>query len=199
MKAAALMPVGVEHTDENILEAMKKLRYPVLVTRKRDGIRAINTRTGLRSQRLKSIPNLVLRQLALGVPLWYDMELCCDGMEYNDVQSIVMSEQHSDSWKIGFHILDVVQTNSYQCRMWNIQQLKVVNDSFLFEQPRVAQDAAELYSIFKVSEMNAWEGICFRTPDSPYKQGRSTLREQYLVKLSRYVRTYDERYRLYRT
>ena len=39
--------------------------------------------------------------------------------------------------------------------------------------------------IFSHCETNDAEGICFRTPDSPYKQGRSTLREQYLVKLCR--------------
>jgi len=34
-------------------------------------------------------------------------------------------------------------------------------------------------------EEEAGEGICFRTPTSPYKCGRSTLKEQYLVKLCR--------------
>jgi DNA ligase-1 len=31
-----------------------------------------------------------------------------------------------------------------------------------------------------------YEGICFRTPNSPYKYGRSTPKEQYLVKMKRF-------------
>ena len=41
--------------------------------------------------------------------------------------------------------------------------------------------------MFYWSEQNGQEGICFRLSNSPYKYGRSTLREQYLVKLSRYL------------
>jgi DNA ligase-1 len=46
----------------------------------------------------------------------------------------------------------------------------------------------ELFEHFLRFETMEGEGICFRTPDSPYKQGRSTLKEQYLVKLARFIR-----------
>jgi len=32
-----------------------------------------------------------------------------------------------------------------------------------------------------------YEGICFRDPNSPYKYGRSTLREGWLIKMKRFV------------
>jgi DNA ligase-1 len=35
-----------------------------------------------------------------------------------------------------------------------------------------------------------FEGICFRSPNSPYKQGRSTVRQGWLVKLKRYEKGY---------
>ena len=57
MLAASLLPPSVDHSDENILAAMAKLRYPVLATIKKDGIRALRMNGTLLSRTLKPIPN----------------------------------------------------------------------------------------------------------------------------------------------
>ena len=192
MLAASLLPSGVEHTDENILSAMQRLKYPVLVTIKKDGIRAIRLNRTLLSRTLKQIPNKSICERAAKLPGGYDMELWNPVLTYDEVESIVMSREHPRSSEIQFHILDscAYDNATYEQRCWNI--LKDVSCwsvcPFEFTFPAWFDKPDLLFAWFRLAEIDGHEGICFRTPDSPYKQGRSTLREQYLVKLCRYLR-----------
>ena len=195
MLAAPLLPPTVEHTDENILAAMNKLRYPVLATLKIDGVRALRMNKTLLSRTLKPIPNKSIRERSMILPGGFDMELYNPELSYNQIQSIVMSEEHPDSDKIQFWILDWVYAPNprfnYEERTNLIkgtpQELSEIGMRFSYP---VRCDCAEsLLSHLHWSETVEGEGICFRTPDSPYKQGRSTLKEQYLVKLARFSRT----------
>lgn len=195
MLAAPLMPSNVESTDENILRAMEKLRYPVLATLKMDGIRAIKL-NDLVSRTLKPIPNVSIRRRAMKLPAGFDMELWNPELSYDQVESIVMSREHKDSDLIQFHVLDWFCEDSYWVRMnkiypyksfWGVQWSDVV-----FDTPIEYRDANTLLYYFKRIEEDCGEGICFRTPNSPYKQGRSTLKEQYLVKLCRYLQSEAE-------
>lgn len=188
MLAASLLPAHVEHTDENILAAMSKLRYPVLASVKMDGIRALKTEAGLVSRTLKLIPNESIRRRADKLPVGFDMELWGWDLRYDEVASIVMSEHHELSNKIIFMWLDRWNsTGTYINRLPYSRWL--VDDYCWYPAPSEYHNAVDLMNYFRYIENNLGEGICFRTLDSPYKQGRSTLREQYLVKLSRYVRT----------
>lgn len=192
MLACSLLKPSVEHTDFNIHEAMKKLRYPVLATIKKDGIRAIKL-GDLASRTLKKIPNRDINERAAELPYGLDMELFNPELSYDEIESIVMSREHKDSSMIGFHILDMWGSGNehikYEERIFTThKECKNILGCY-GEQPSLCNNADELFEHFKRFESEEGEGICFRTPDSPYKQGRSTLREQYLVKLSRYIRS----------
>ena len=192
MLAASLLPSNAEHTDQNILEAMSKLKYPVLATLKKDGIRAIKLGE-LASRTLKRIPNLSIQKRSEKLPYYLDMELWNPALSYDEVESIVMSREHPDTDKIQFHLLDLVSdTKNYLHRCLIIQEdyaLHIKYEDIKWTSPILCHNAQALFGVFLTCEQQEGEGICFRTPDSPYKQGRSTLREQYLVKLSRYLRT----------
>jgi len=189
MLAASLLPSSVEHTDENILAAMNKLRYPVLATLKIDGVRALRMNGTLLSRTLKPIPNKSVVARSLVLPGGFDMELYNPTLTYNQIQSIVMSEEHKDSDMIQFHVLDWFGQNvGYKGRLYAIE-LKTPDTKHCVPPVHTTCDTPEeLLSYFLGCE-DKGEGICFRTPDSPYKQGRSTLKEQYLVKLARFSRT----------
>lgn len=190
MLAAPLLPPSVEHTDENILAAMSKLRYPVLATLKIDGVRALRMNSSLLSRTLKPIPNRALREMSLALPGGMDMELYNHGMTYNEIQSIVMSETHMNTNTIQFHVLDWYgKDGGYKDRMFAVFEQYKLQPTFHLYYPTTIHNADELFNYLTNSELEQCEGICFRTPDSPYKQGRSTLREQYLVKLARFVQT----------
>lgn len=191
MLAAPLLPPDVEHTDEVVYEAMSKLRYPVLATLKKDGIRALRLNSTLLSRRLKQIPNRHICRKFSTLPAGFDMELWIPGWDYNDIQSIVMSQEHEFEDKIEAHVLDwiLLDNRGY------LERMQLIYDKAVAVQLGVTvpvlgpcNNADELFAFEKKCIEEHGEGICFRTPDSPYKQGRSTLDEQWLVKLSRFVR-----------
>ena len=189
MKAASLMPSDVPHTNENILAAMRKLRYPVMATLKMDGIRGVRANGTLLSCQLKQIPNVEVRNRAMKLPGGYDMELFNPDLPYNDIESIVMSKEHPDSSLIQFHVLDdFAYDMPYDMRMQMLLLDRPAVENMHFQHPRFIFEPEDLLAYFLCCEEQNGEGICFRTPDSPYKCGRSTLKEQYLVKLARYAR-----------
>jgi DNA ligase 1 len=201
MLAGSLMPPNVEHTDRNILEHMSKLRFPVAATLKKDGIRAIRLNKSLLSRTFKEIPNKSIRERSLILPGGMDMELWNPALQYDEVESIVMSRKHPDSDKIQFHLLDQFGDGGYLSRVLpmvdHYMRPKMLDGQPVFHQllddvvvdlPSMCNNADDLFNFLLFAEENAGEGICFRTFDSPYKQGRSTLKEQYLIKLARFVR-----------
>jgi DNA ligase-1 len=187
--AAPLLPSDVEHNDIIVLQTMHKLSYPVLASLKMDGIRAIKL-DKLVSRTLKPIPNRSIQDRALKLPAGYDMELWNPDLSYDEVESIVMSREHPNSDKISFYLLDLFDewlTYTQRCEcLWNYVTAGIYTD-VKFSYPVFCGDADQLFRIEQEVIRDHGEGICFRTPLSPYKQGRSTLREQYLVKLCRYV------------
>lgn len=191
MLACALLPPNIEHTNENILKEMSKLKYPVLASLKKDGIRAVKTDI-LRSRTLKCIPNLELQKRASDIPYGYDMELWSPLLRYDEIESIVMSESHDRSAEIEFHLLDDFNSewSGYGKRIFYADiDITSFKSEVKYAEIHQCDNAKELLDYFLQYENEEGEGICFRFPDSPYKQGRSTLREQYLVKLSRYIRS----------
>jgi len=190
MLACALLPSDIEHTNENILRAMERLKYPVIATLKKDGIRAVKT-NDLKSRTLNLIPNVSIRRRAMVIPAGFDMELWSTNLQYDEIESIVMSEEHERSDEIEFHLIDNFNSkyDSYAERI-GYNQFSYDHDlPLVVPELYWCADAETLLHTFLRFEQEDGEGICFRTPDSPYKQGRSTLKEQYLIKLSRYIRT----------
>jgi DNA ligase-1 len=192
MLAAPLLPPSVEHTDGNILEAMSKLKYPVMATVKMDGIRALvldmPCGKSLVSRRLKLIPREDLQRNAMIIPIGFDMEIWYPETEFCDITSAVMSEYPENPCNLEFHVLDWFMDAPYNDRMSALfDYFLVSNLSWLkCEQPVTCYNHKQLFA-FEKRIIETGEGICFRAPDSPYKQGRSTLKEQYLVKLARFV------------
>jgi DNA ligase-1 len=70
-----------------------------------------------------------------------------------------------------------------------LQELTSSNlPDFVVKVPHVwCMNVVELCAYESQCVADGYEGICFRTPSSPYKHGRSTFREQWLVKMKRFV------------
>lgn len=197
MRACHLLAPDTKPTNENIIAAMRQLRMPVMATVKMDGIRAFLF-DDLTSRTLKKIPNEKLRERArLLLPRGADMELWNKDLPYHEIESIVMSKEHPDWEKINFHLLDMVvmpredgHVYQYVERMNMIGEFmqSVPPDSNVkFAPPLVCHTPEELLQLFLLVEEECGEGICWRTFNSPYKQGKCTPREQYLFKLCRWA------------
>lgn len=189
--AASMMPPDIEHTDDNIYKAMSSLKYPVMATLKKDGIRGLRLGGSLLSRRLKYIPSILIRQKSLVMPGGFDVEICREDLLYHDNESIIMSQHHPLAHTMEFHVLDrwLPDCGCYQSRMCDIEgKMRYMPPFVHWEKPSWIHNADQLMEFFLQSEREDGEGICFRLPTSPYKFGRSTLTQQYLVKLTRYVR-----------
>lgn len=167
------------------------LNYPVLGSPKLDGIRARIVEGVVMSRAMKPIPNNAIQQL-FGHAHYngLDGELI-EGNEtaptiMQATVSVVMSHD-KPATGITFRVFDdythdgpfharifSATQRANACRQMNpVQHLQFDNDADLMAYE--AQCVAEGY-----------EGIMIRDPNGPYKSGRSTLKEGYLLKVKRF-------------
>ena len=163
------------------------LQYPLFASPKLDGIRAIVKDGVVLSRKLLAIPNKHVQAL-FGKKEYegFDGELIVGSPTspscFKETTKGVMTESGTPDVK--FYVFDKINEapfhrrfNSYyhtvgegiepipQIVVYNIVALNSAEESFL--------------------EMG-YEGVILRSPYSPYKYGRSTLREGYLMKLKRF-------------
>jgi len=177
---------------EGPLDLETEVRYPVLVTPKLDGIRALKINGKLVSRKFKRIPNLYIRsKLAeANLPDNVDGELITftDGKmdKYNDVQSKVMTEEGEPTFI--YYIFDYVTHKSEPaCN----RAMLLISSTFTAPHvlpliPTWCHDAQRLAELEAHHLLLGFEGLMLRDPNSPYKCGRSTKREGYLTKLKRF-------------
>jgi len=167
MLACPLLPPEVECTDETVFAAMRKLRYPVLSTLKKDGVRGLRLNGTLLSRSLKKIPNKSIATRSLCLPGGMDVELWNKSLTYNEVQSIVMSHEHPSSDQIQFHIIDwyipECPSMSYVERMSRVAALmpELPAEYVKFGPPVVCQNAEQLFAFERLVIEEVGEGICF--------------------------------------
>lgn len=169
------------------------IKFPVMVTPKLDGIRCVIHEGRALTRSLKPVPNKAIREKLELLPDGLDGEIIivdADGepLSYNDVQSIVMSHDES-CVGLRYCVFDWVRAGRYDepydCRVAGLIVYKGP-DYVVPVLPKMAMNLEDLKRIEKETVEAGYEGICFRTPDSPYKFGRSTLKQGWLLKLKRF-------------
>lgn len=164
---------------------LNEVKYPCLIQPKLDGIRCLMVDGVAYSRKMKPIPNKYIQEKLKGLH-GLDGELMVHG-DFNAVQSAVMSiEGNPDFYYVVYDKWD----SDY---LYNTRQVEVKEsvmklnskyvaaiDSGVVDTPQEA--AKELEHYLKAG----YEGAILRSFDSPYKQGRSTAREGYLLKLKKF-------------
>jgi len=168
------------------------LQLPVYVSDKLDGIRCLNHPTlGPVSQKLKPIPNDWIRHIIQSSQLPYlDGEIIIPNLSFNDIQSVVMSKRHPRQMEFQYHVFDHFEfaDATYEVRLeilinklhnaarhLHTEFLKLVSQYYCESLPEI--QTAEVIALEQ-----GFEGIMIRSPYGHYKCGRSTLREQLLLK-----------------
>lgn len=163
---------------------MKRITYPVLATPKLDGIRCLIVKGEAVSRTLKPIPNDFIRYSLRGLPS-FDGELMLHGNhDYNEIQSAVMNRKGEpdfhykvfDYWDspLGYESrLNLVTTATSHPRVFPILPIECRDEAFL------------LSYLARTLEWGM-EGVMIRQPDSPYKFGRSTVKEGFLLKIKKF-------------
>lgn len=172
------------------VENLYEIRYPVLGSYKLDGIRALWDAPEFFSRTLKTVPSRFAQQMmaATGLPPGLDGELIAGEPNAKDVfrrtTSVVMSMGAVDR-EIRYFVFD----------RWDLGKLPYAERiQRIVEAPpfviRLDQHwlhtPAEVEDLWLKAVTSGYEGLILRNPHAPYKYGRSTLKEQGLVKVKRF-------------
>lgn len=170
------------------IEDTSTLKFPVLASIKLDGIRATVQGGQLLSRNLKPIPNKNIQGIFKGLPEGLDGELIygdpADEHAFSNTTSVVMSDNKVAAG-VSFYVFDIFEPGPFERRLsLAADYAKDYNLSFV---PQYLIINEEKLLSFEASALEAGhEGIMVRSPDGPYKQGRSTVKEGHLLKLKRF-------------
>jgi DNA ligase-1 len=106
---------------------------------------------------------------------------------FHDTQSAVMS--HGGSPDVHYHVFDRTESNAgFMFRLSGVKErIKLIgNPSITVVPHQYVESLKELLDFESEMLTKGWEGIMIRDPDGPYKQGRSTFNEGYLIKIKRF-------------
>jgi len=171
---------------------LSKIQYPVYGSPKLDGIRASVVDGRLLSRTLKPIPNRhIYGQLSSHRLNGLDGELIVGAPTsktvYNETVSQVMAFDKTPTYTyyvFDFHDLpEATYRHRLDCLLsdnWSdFPQIRLLEQKLLAnEDEMLAYEAAKVEA--------GYEGIILRHPEAPYKFGRSTVKEGYLLKLKRF-------------
>ena len=171
-----------------------KLVYPVYGTTKLDGIRClkINGR-GVVSRTFKPIANKHIREtLDSFLPVQSDGEIIA-GDTFQETTHNVMSYDGSPDFK--YYMFDLVseglESENYLSRMKMLknwwEKLSPEHQAIVhLVLPTKLNNKAEVEAYEQSCLDQGFEGVILRSGTSPYKCGRSTLNEGYLIKIKRF-------------
>lgn len=167
---------------------LEKLRYPILASPKLDGVRAIVRDGIVYSRSNKPIPNKHVQtlfkpyehfdgELIVGSPTAHDV--------YRQTTSGVMSVEGKPS--VRFYVFDHVE---YPNEKYMARSLRVIGfgrSAVVTLEQNWMQNIDDLLKYEASSLELGYEGLILRNPYAPYKMGRSTMKEGYLLKLKRFT------------
>lgn len=167
---------------------LTKLRFPLLASPKLDGVRAIVRDGVVYSRSNKPIPNkYVQTQFGHLYLNGYDGELIVGSPTstsvYRDTASEVMT--HDKTNGASFFVFDHIgePTKPYHHRRSLIQR---ETDIMPTHDQRQIHNLEELLAYEENCLGLGYEGLILRDSNAPYKNGRSTVKEGYLLKLKRF-------------
>lgn len=174
-------------------EDFAALIFPVLASAKLDGVRALVIGGVVMSRSLKPIPNAWVQNAFSNLPEGTDGELIfgdpTNPEAYRDTVSSVMSED-GEPTQVRYHVFDnFTFAGGFKERFLQVLALpayKRTKGVCIVDHKKIS-DPDEL-AAYEAEHVEAGhEGIMLRSIDGPYKQGRSTAREGFLLKVKRFM------------
>lgn len=167
---------------------IETLRFPLLATPKLDGIRCLKIRGQALSRKFKPIPNTHIRTLikTADIPDGLDGEIIIPGRPFNDLSGDVRREDGAPNFE--YHIFDFVSTSLQTIYADRMASLGILSLPPFCKKvlPILIRTVEELRAYEANCLAAGYEGVMVRSPNGPYKCGRSTLNEGYLLKIKRF-------------
>lgn len=172
------------------IENIETIKYPILASPKLDGIRALVVNGKLVSRSFKPIPNKYICKLIESIlPDGVDGELIV-GKTFQQSSSGVMYKDGEPDFE--YYLFDFVSNvhESFLNRFNNLKKLLVnkLNDYTKIKLvDHVVINYKEELLEYEVKVLaQGYEGVMVRSLNGPYKEGRSSVKEGYLLKLKRF-------------
>ena len=162
------------------------LKFPVLASPKLDGVRAIVRGGVVLSRALKPIPNKNVQKRFSHLE-HFDGELVVGASnDPNVLRTTTSGVMRVDGDpEVSFHVFDHIAAvdEPYLSRVERLWQSS--DDVWIVDQTSI-QTAERLTEYEQTVLKQGYEGVMLRRSDAPYKFGRSTAREGYLLKVKRF-------------
>lgn len=170
------------------------IKFPVLATPKLDGIRCLVLDGQALSRKFKQIPNSHINYKLRQLPSGLDGEIIIPNANFNTISSKVMSEDGKPDFL--YYVFDYVSGEPhsnlvdalhkpYWKRMEELAALDLP-DFVVKVLPRQIENLSDLDAFEEKLVSGGYEGVMIRSSNSPYKCGRSTVKEGYLLKIKRF-------------
>ena len=175
-------------------EDISTIKYPVLASLKLDGIRCVVLNGVVYSRTMKPIPSKTVQELFGKVEYeGFDGELIYgdvfDEKVFNLSTSFCMSKgvpEGLNPLEIRFYVFDLVREEGHIDRLHSLSE-KQLGRNVVLHLPTTVQSSKQLTEFEEIALSKGGEGVMVRSMNGPYKQGRSTLKEGYLLKIKRFV------------
>lgn len=172
----------------SVVPALDEINYPIMASPKLDGIRCVTPNGYICSRNMKPIPNKHVRDTLQALSVTeLDGELMVDG-DFNSVQSAIMSE--SGQPKFYYNVFDsLIEPKAKFMHRSNIAHamVDILDSPHVRIVPQVWVDNAEqLAELWQEWLDQGYEGAIVRDPYAPYKNGRSTLKQGWMLKLKKF-------------
>lgn len=165
------------------------LRFPVYVSAKLDGVRITIRDQEPLTRKLKQVPNDHVRNTLRTMKLPdLDGEIIVGDATakdcFNCTQSAVMRQDGKPEF--AFHVFDYVdQAIGFEARYNALKAMKLKPPLYLVPQSLITSKQT-LAGAEEIATSLGYEGIMVRSVNGPYKFGRSTTAEGWLLKLKRF-------------
>jgi DNA ligase-1 len=179
-------PMKGEELELNEESARTYNQFPVYGTPKFDGIRAVQGDNRTLSSSFKDIPNLHIQEQMKVLPPGVDGELILDNTTFSNISSAVMSSDGKPNFV--FCAFDYVSTSLNEPYLERIKKLEALSLPTFCRKviPTKINSFEELVAYEQLCLDQGYEGIMIRSPDGPYKCGKATVKQGWLLKVKRF-------------
>lgn len=177
---------------------LSALRYPLMASYKMDGIRAIIMPEGPRTRSMKPVPNAHISSMLATLPVGLDGELAVvreGAIDFRATSSSVMNRKFTPEFR--YFVFDYIPMEASRLqpydRRWSdlcrLRYTEALPDWVVTVEQRTVVDADHVREMFAEALDKGHEGLILRSASAGYKSGRSTVREQGMLKVKPWADT----------
>lgn len=170
---------------------LERVRYPIDVQPKYDGIRCVLSNGTAMSRTWKPLPNLDIQTGLDHLPSGLDGEIMVRApgggwLPFPQIQGFVMAETPDELDWVYMVFDDAEDPIRWYCDRYRTAHLKIAgsdHNRVQIVRGRLARNPDEVKAVYSELLAAGYEGAILRDPEGPYKHGRATLKQGWLLKL----------------